>query len=193
MRCFTAVLTVWLVVPFQTLLAQQQPPIQPGERVRARQECTEGYTRTSTDLTTICPTYVGVLIALARDSVELDIGDRNGHASLPLESLAQCEVSRGRHRSTVGAIGFGTLGLVGGAALGFGIGAAVATSSDCYEMDCIVAPAIGFLVGAPIGLISGVVYGARVRERWEDVPLDRLRVSVVPQRGGLTVGLRIAF
>ena len=46
--------------------------------------------------------------------------------------------------------------------------------------------AVGGIFGAVIGAASG-------GDRWEEVPLDRLRVSVMPQQGGFGIGARIAF
>ena len=51
--------------------------------------------------------------------------------------------------------------------------------------------AITFGVGAGLGALIGAFIKS---DRWEEVPLDRLRVSVVPQRGGrFGLGVSIAF
>ena len=54
---------------------------------------------------------------------------------------------------------------------------------------------IGALVGGAIG--AGLGAGIRLAvksDRWEEAPLDRLRVSVLPQRGGgLGLGVSVRF
>jgi hypothetical protein len=48
----------------------------------------------------------------------------------------------------------------------------------------------GMLVGIPIGTVVGALIKT---ERWEKVPMDIVRVSVVPRGGGVTVGISIAY
>ena len=58
----------------------------------------------------------------------------------------------------------------------------------------------GAVAGAAVGIgavgaVVGALAGAFTKtDRWEEVPLDRLRVSFVPQRdGGFGVGLSVSF
>jgi MFS family permease len=107
---------------------------------------------------------------------------------LPLASVTRLEVSRGRKSHTL--IGLG-IGFIGGAA----IGGLVATGFDEGGGDWgnyfLVGAAIG---GAAFGAI-GAGIGALVKsDRWEEVPLDQLRVSLVPQRDGrFALGLSVSF
>ena len=50
------------------------------------------------------------------------------------------------------------------------------------------------IVGA-IGTVAGGLVGYFIKtERWEEVPLERLRVSLAPQRdGGFALGFSITF
>ena len=79
-----------------------------------------------------------------------------------------------------------------GAAVGGGIGAIMLVtnklvgSSDVEESF--------FLLMTGVGVVFGAVVGAMTEgERWEEVPLDRLRVSIAPTRNGIGIGARIAF
>ena len=89
------------------------------------------------------------------------------------------------------------IGLLVGAATGAVFGLASGDDTNCSffcftagEKATLGAVGLGGL-GAVIGLIAGA---ASSGERWEEVPLDRLRVSVGPQRDGrLGFGLSVRF
>jgi hypothetical protein len=66
---------------------------------------------------------------------------------------------------------------------------------DIFD-QCDEAPEVGAaLLGAVLGGTLGAALGAVVRrERLEEVPLDRLHASFVPQRDGrLAFGTSVAF
>jgi hypothetical protein len=49
------------------------------------------------------------------------------------------------------------------------------------------------LLGAA-GALTGVVIGALIKtDKWEEVPLDGLRVSIATRGGGVGVGIRLGF
>ena len=51
-----------------------------------------------------------------------------------------------------------------------------------------------FLIGAGGGLVGGTVGYFNKTERWEEIPLDQLRVSLNPQReGGFALGFSVRF
>jgi len=53
----------------------------------------------------------------------------------------------------------------------------------------------GMAAGALLGTVTGLVVGTITSgERWEEVPLDQLQVSFVPQRDGrFALGLSVRF
>jgi hypothetical protein len=85
--------------------------------------------------------------------------------------------------------GFG-IGLLAGGLIGAGIGA---TQEFCI-FSCSQATGIGVVIGAPAGALLGGVVGALIRsDRWKEIPLDRVRMGVVPQHDGLGIGASITF
>jgi hypothetical protein len=107
----------------------------------------------------------------------------------PLADVVRLEILRGyRSHKWPGAV----IGLVLGTAIGWRIGKAIDGSCTgwCYDYGQYAGPVVGALVG--VG--AGAVIGSSIRTgRWEKVPLDRLRVSVVPARNGFGLGASIAF
>ena len=188
---FTAALAVSLVVPLSTLSAQS-PPIEPGARVRVKQECFEGYTSTSRNLTTVCPTNTGVLTAMTAESIIFATGNGGNRLAVPLDSVTRLEVIQGRSRHPWRGAGIGLLvGAAGGA-----VGTLIMCRNDgCWDYGT------GFWVarlsasGAVVGAVMGGIVGTFIKtDRWEEVPLDRLRVSFAPQRDGrYKLGLRLTF
>jgi hypothetical protein len=101
------------------------------------------------------------------------------------------------------AVEFGRdLGIVG---LVFGGIYAHSEWEPCGEDDvCIpylnsrsrgVDTAIGAVLGGAIGVSVGALIGTMIwADRWENVPIDRLRVTATPRRtGALNLGLSVAF
>lgn len=172
MRALAAVLTLSLLVPFTTLSAQELPPVKPGDRVRV----------TAPDLgirkqAATFEAWRGDTLVIVADSI----------MNFPLAFVTLLEVGRNRRYAGRGAVIGLALGGVGGGVL-FG----VACANDAFLGDatgtCAVVGAVflgtgGALIGALIGAMS-------TGTRWEEVPLDRLRVSLVPQRNGrLALGM----
>ena len=191
MRAFTAVLTVSLLFPLCTLTAQQPPPVALGERVRVTYDCGDaamymGGRRMD------CADADGTTNRLTRDTLILVAGENASQIVVPLASVTRLAVQRGR-KSNVGtgaAVGAFLLGVPGG------VVAAIICNGSPYDVTC--SPASSILIGAAAGGAVGAVLGAAVgalskTDRWEEVPLDRLRVSFVPKRDGVSFRLRIAF
>ena len=119
--------------------------------------------------------FVGPLVALDADTLFLE-----PQIALPLAFVTKVEVSRGRgEKSNVGKgarIGFlvgAALGALSGVIVGGGFG-------DCYELDGC-SKEFALLGGAGGGLL-GTLIGARVGamnpgEVWEEVPLEKVRMS----------------
>ncbi len=191
MRHATILVAILAFVPLASATAQ----VRPGERVRVTRP-------------PICAPYticvggpplqsVGTFWAWEGDSL---IMESNGNAlALPLNSVTKLEVGRGQKSYTVEGALMGLLvGGVAGAVIGY------ASYEECVPKgrgwSCEdVGPEVAALVGGIAGGLGGLLVGATIgrsskTDRWREVPLDRLRVSVVPQRDGrFGLGLSVRF
>jgi hypothetical protein len=177
MRRTIAVLLVASVLVPQVISAQA---VMPGTRVRVAHPG-EGI-------------RTGTLVALTADTLEVRLAGHAEVSHVPLAQVTRLDVSLGKQRRLMR---FAGVGLVVGGAVGAATGAAAGSSCD-GEFLC---PGAGggavlggvFLgsVGGIIGLIAGVV----PTERWERVPLEARRISLVTpsSRHGHGVGLKFAF
>ncbi len=161
-----------LLIPLASLEAQ----LQPGQRVRI----TAPHLGISK--------HSGILVAVDGDTLTVDT------LRVALMNVTRLEVHRGRKsHARMGAV-------VGAIALG-GFGAAFQPLSGSHEGDCSRSDTIclgrgaSAAIGAAVGGLFGAVVGALIKtERWEEVPLDRLRVSFGPQRDGrFGLGLSVRF
>ena len=172
--CLSAFL---LVLPLTTTVAQQQPPpLEPGQRVRV----------TAPDLgmdkqaATFNALESGVLVVTADSTMRC-----------PLASVTRLDVYGGQKSNTLKGMGYGLL-------IGAGVGVLVGAVVPCrdaldfsYESDCVK---IGGAAGAVLGLAVGTTVGLLTKsDRWEEVPLDQVRVSLVPQSDGFALGSSVAF
>ena len=180
-----------LVLPEQLMRAQ----VAPGERVRVKQDCAEVSTDSSAiRVRTVCPPHVGTFTMMAADSIVLGTGGSGSRTGVSLASVTSLEVSRGR-MSRTGS----------GALVGFAVGAVYGAmqggswAQGCDEphfwpcSDPAAMAVLGVFFGG-IGMGMGAMIGGFIRtDRWEEVPLDRVRVSFAPRRDGFAVGLSVAF
>ena len=178
MRCTgTTLFAVSLLVPFASISAQVPTQFEPGQRVRVTApDC--GVRRQTTTVEVLR----GDSFALPRDTNR----SSNPINHCPLASVTRLEVSRGRKSHSLEGLGLGWL-------VGAGVGAAV---SDCDPSSSTqdICEAVPIAVGASVGLFIGTIFGALIKtERWEDVPLDRLRVSFAPQRDGFALGVSVSY
>ena len=125
---------------------------------------------------------VGIVESSSAQAVLVRVGERDPAVSVPRADIMRLELSRGRARRKSALIG-GAIGAV--VCLG-GVYALCKSEGEC---DPVVAAAtsagFGFGVGAGVGALVAP-------ERWQDVPLDRVRVSLAPTRGG-GVSIRASF
>ncbi|NIM49030.1 MAG: hypothetical protein GTO22_07195 [Gemmatimonadales bacterium] len=198
MRTFAYPLMMLLVAPICTATAQDQwPPLEPGARVRLTHQ------HPTCPLETCSGTKersVGTLKAAPADTLLLELHGRVDPLAMPLSSVTKLEVQRGRKAATWTGAG---IGAVAGAVVGAVI--AVATFEEpapcewfCFDFgpsDAGEAAVMGLAGGATLGFLVGLGVGALFKtDRWEEVPLDRLRVSLAPQRDGRSaLALSIAF
>ncbi len=194
MRHATMLVAILAFVPLAAATAQV--PIRRGERMRVTGPpvCQPTYT--------VCVgpprQSVGTFWAWQADSL---IMERNGNAlALSLDSVTKLEVSQGQKSHTVeGAIIGLLVGGVAGAAIGY------ASYQECEPQgeffSCILdfGPEQSALGGALVIGLGGGVVGALIgrsikTDRWAEVPLDRVRVSLGPQRDGrLGIGASVRF
>ncbi len=175
MRAVTSMLTVSLLVPLAALSAQEPPPIEAGSRIRV--------TAPAAGADKLVGTW------LDSDGVELRVQteEQPSPLTISLADVTRLEVSNGRKSKWL--IGAG-IGAVGGAVLGAALGANMQGDFSDSDKRIIAATGLG-LAGA---LVGGLVGSQIKTERWEEVPLDRLRVSIVPLRDGrFALGLSVEF
>ena len=191
MRHATILVAILALVPLASVTAQvRQPPVERGARVRVTvpRPCPDIYMRCSS---TWPRQNVGTFLAWKADSLVME---SNGDTlTLSLASVTLLELSTpGGSRAGQGAlIGLGVAGL-GGAVL---VGTACAGDQllEDAAVGCAVVGAALFGAG---GALIGALVGASIfaDARWEEVPLDRLRVSVGPQGDGrFGFGLSVRF
>jgi len=145
----------------------------------------------------------GTVLGTAGDVMVLEIRRTRRGRSVGVDTLRiasgsveRLYVHRGMKSNAAQGFLYGGLGLglLSGAALGSACNDA---SSGFLAQDCSFGQGFGtgFVAGFFVGGILGAVFGAVAKsDRWEEVPLDQLRVSVVPQRDGrFAFRLSVAF
>ena len=184
MRVFAAALTASLVIPLSTLAAQVLLPIEPGARVRV------------SALSDGIQNIVGAFSGYDGGNIAIKPDDEQNSLWIPLASVRTLHQVVGRKSNTVKGAWIG--GLVAGT-IGAVVGFAVSSLEDEQGVidigpgtAAVMCGGIGaLLVGAPVG---GFIGAFTITDRWEEVPLDRLRVSFAPQRDGrFALGLSVSF
>jgi len=173
MRALTF-LAVLIFAPLADAITQEQPLPEPGQRVRV----------TAPDLginrqaATFSSLDGGVLIVTADSTMQR-----------PLADVSRLDVYAGRKSNTLlgGTIGAVVLGLTTTVI----VSGVCSETGGCSAGTEVIAGALGFAGGALVG--AGIGAFIWTSDEWEEVPLDRLRVSVVPTRNGFGIGARIAF
>ncbi len=158
------------------LLAQQPIAIEPGQIVRVTVPQL-GIRR-----------QVGELKAMDDGTLVIS----NSTVRYPLSAVSRLELYGGRQSHPWRGAG---IGFLSGYAAGF-LGWMVAVEG-CYEGASNVSCAA--VLGGGIGAIAGTLIGAFVggffvkTDRWDEVALDRLQVSLISRAEGFGVGASIAF
>ena len=156
------------VAPLSVGNAQDARPVEPGARLRV--------TRTAD-----AEPVVGVLASLEGERLILDIGEGR-RLTLAAGSITKLEASSGQKSNALLGLGIGAVvGAIGGVVY-------------CKNAVCDQEAKAAAIFSLP-GALIGVLIGAAIKtEKWEEVPLDQLRVSFVPQRDGrFGLGLSVAF
>ena len=123
------------------------------------------------------------------------IMESNGDTlAVPLDRVTELRVSRGRKPAR--SLGAG-IGAVVGAVVGLVVGVATYQECEvCYFDVGVEGNALGgALFGGLVGTVAGFVVGNFVLiDRWVDVPLQRVRVSLGPRpHGRLGLGASVRF
>ena len=152
---------------------QQLPEVAPGARVRIRAPGV------------VAGSYTGTVLSRSADTLVV-AGSAAAAVRVPIASLTQVEVSRGRSRSR-GA----SKGALWGAGIGLAIGVVTMGIADDANYgsqgEYVAFNAVG---GAIWGVIIGAIVGS---ERWDGYQLP-LRASLVRPAGpGDRIGLRLAL
>jgi hypothetical protein len=164
--------------------AAQRPAVEPGQRVRI----TAPLVGLQEVTATVFSVGGGALVVTGDSTVRVR-----------LEDVTRLEVSRGRKSNCASGLGWGFLaGATTGVVIGLASGSERQGSlfgGGCWMLCSAGAKAM--VAGAALGTagaVVGLVVGAIVRsEKWKRVPLDGVRVSIVPRRGGLGLGASVAF
>lgn len=141
----------------------QETPVAPGDRVRIRAVETDvgGVTQR---------TYVGNLLGIEAETFRLERENQGSLVSLPTSAMRSLEVSRGTR-------GSGVWGAVIGAAGAFLL-AQLIPEQENMTPGGDWTPVLGLGLVA-VGGGAGAIVGSRVkRDRWEEIPLDRLNTSL---------------
>jgi len=163
MRHGRFLIALLLLAPIAAAWGQQPPPIKPGARVRV------------TAPNAGIKGYIGTLLALPTDTLVVD------SLRLAVAGITRLDFSRGsRSKAGRGALIGGGVGIVTGAIAGFlSRGLCYGAQGGCPAATTAVGAGSLGLVGAGIGTLIG---GSSESERWEEVPLAQLPVSIVPLR-----------
>ncbi len=174
----SVVLAVLALSPFAAGVAQEPALPQPGDQVRVK-SCAP-----------VCEEIAGTCETMGEDTLVLRTRVEARLTTLPVASITKLEVHRGRK----------AWGWWKGALIGFGVGAAagaaVGSGLDCEAFGTQAAcTGLGAAVGAGSLALIGGVTGALIKtDRWEEIPLDQLRVTVVPQSDGrFALTVSVAF
>ena len=189
MRHATILVAILVFVPLASARAQ----VRPGARVRVT------YTPTCPPQT-VCAGFrdrlkqIGTVVSWDGDTLHLDAERRTSPQvyalTVPRSSIIRLDVSWGKKSNA----GLGTaIGLLAGGALGGLVGLGLFEEPEpckgllCFEFgpeNKSEAFWFGAMVGGLLGGAVGYLAGSPGSDVWEEVPLDRLRVSLGPQRDG---------
>ena len=200
MRHATILVAILAFVPLTSATAQV--PIRPGERVRVT------YTQTCPPQT-VCfgsrdrVMQIGTVISWDGDTLQLGSERRTSAQvyaqKVPRSSIIRLDVSRGQ-KSNGGLEA--AIGLLAGGTVGGLIGLTLFEEPEPCKGLCFnfgpenksEAFLYGAVVGGFLGGAIGLLEGSSGSDVWEEVPLDRLRLQVAPQRDGrFGLGLSVRF
>lgn len=189
----SVVAAAFLLTPCVTAAAQgQTSDVAPGTRIRLTLPCAQTGRPAVGKERTECRVE-GTLVTWHPDTITLAVAE--SPTSYRLSPMSRLEVYRGRRSHTLAGAGVGFL--VGGGTM-FALLSGSGSTAPCDQSAnqdaigsgaCLGLKALGAVAGAGLGaLIGGLVRS----DRWQEVSVEHLRVSVAPHTG-IKVGLAIAF
>ncbi|MEJ2238758.1 MAG: hypothetical protein P8X82_10715 [Gemmatimonadales bacterium] len=177
MRYFAIAQLTLMLIASPNLLAQETIAIEPGRIIRI----TVPALGISQQVGEFEALHDGTLVVSA-----------NSRLQYPLSTVSRLEVYRGRQSHPWRGAG---IGFLTGYATGFLVW--VAAAEGCYEGASTASCAA--VLGGGVGAIAGTIIGAFVggvlvkTDRWDEVPLDGVRLSLMPRPDGFGVGASFAF
>ncbi len=171
-RVFTLLLAL-VVAALSDLQGQDQVFTAEGRRVRLK-TC-----RTYAD----CTYFVGTVTAVGADVIHLKTDSDALVRPFPKLAIRKLELYRGRGPSTKEGALVGAL--MGGLVLWLASQAGTECEPGAFEGLCDAVQGSAFLGGALLGGCFGAAIGSAIRkDKWDEVPLDRLRVRPIAIRDG---------
>lgn len=181
MRTTRLVASIFLLFSglLNNLVAQEPAHVIPGARVRM----------TAPTITTA--RIVGNVMAINADTIILKRASQFSPLAVPLAAVTKLEVSRSRIPRGKNSLKGAGYGLLAGITIG-GIFGAANTDADAPSGVYVLA---GVAFFGSLGLVTGGVIGAvSGNERWEQVPLKRLRLGLAPGgKAGLALSTVFTF
>ena len=138
---------------------------------------------------------IGRVVTVDAEGITVVKNKRTGETiRVPFSSIKRLDVARPGRRSHAGRGAL--IGLAIPAALG-GVALATEHCSGGDDSLCHLGSAIVFVVGVPVGALTGAIVGGLSHDsytRWERVDTGRVQVSVLPGfHGGIRGGLSVRF
>jgi hypothetical protein len=171
-------------------VAQEQAAVEPGTRIQVWADCPTPRTREA------CTQYVGSLAALSADSLVMILAADSVPHTIGLNEIVRLKANRGQGSAWKrGAL----FGMLGGALIGGVIGyVSYPEDAPCWWDNPEPCPALTAFAGAAFGALGGALIGGLIgsqakTERWEEVPVSRLQVSVSAWHDAASVRLSYSF
>ena len=137
---------------------------------------------------------VGTVVTLDADTLKLRSKKQAVLLAIPVSGVAKLDVNTGRKRNflkgaAIGAVSVGSLGAV------IGLGSGDDDPDDFLAFTAGEKAMINAIYLGGLGLVMGTLIGAIVKtEKWESVPVDRIRIGISPQRqGGMMLSASFGF
>ena len=191
MRRATLTAAIVLLTAPMPALAQQSSGVQTGSRVRVWHSCSEEYDAGARTERVHCEQETGTVSLLTSDSLVLQVDKQGTEQSLALATVSRLQLSTGRGGAGArGALYGGLAGAFVGGLAGLAVCSSVEDSNNSPGA-CAVGGALAVSIpGALVGLMIGHSIG---KEKWVDVPVEGIAMSLVPTAGGVGIGITVQF